>query len=153
MKQKRSNKKYFKQDIWRNFLLKKPYFFHLWYCQCCNQNQKSELYQKVSPFYWKLCKLHILCWDIIVSLSDRLLATQSILPRVLLSKILWSFRETNTERDKHFSRLNDFIKKPLKLAKYSVSLSKQKTPYCQLINLGFTIKQPCVAFSNPLRGK
>lgn len=138
-------------------MLKKPYLFHLWYCQYCNQNQKCELYLKFSPFYWKLywklCKLHILCWDIIVSLSDRLLTTQSIWPRVLLSKILLSFRETNTERDKHFSRLSDFIKKPLKLAKYSVSLSKQKTPYCQLINLGFTIKQPCVVFSNHVRGK
>lgn len=62
--------------------------------------------------------------------------------------MLWLFCETNTRRDKRFSHLSVFIKKPLELAKYSVSLSKQKTPYCQIIKLGFIIKQPCVAFIN-----
>jgi hypothetical protein len=60
------------------------------------------------------------------------------------------FRETNIQREERFSHLSVFIKNPLKLAKYSVSLSKQKTPDCQIIQPGFIIKQPCVAFINPL---
>lgn len=38
-----------------------------------------------------------------------------------------------------------FIKRPLKLTKYSMSYQNRKTPYCQNIRIGF-VKRPHVAF-------